>query len=161
MNSRDFIAVSRDLLAAARTGKLTQVRLRRAVSTAYYAVFHEICKMCADELVVSQTRNQKMTRAWRHVYRGLNHRKAKAACKKIEDNESKYNFPEELRNLGLNFSTLQEERHRADYDPSMRFKPADVEQLIDRAEKAIQEVVGVKAIHKKTFAAFLLLPERD
>lgn len=157
MDSRDLLRVARDLVA---TSPASQAHFKRAVGSAYYALFHEICKLCADELITPQASIPKMSRAWRHTYRALNHGDARKACKKIEDDPKQYNFPSEIRELGINFSTLQKKRHEADYDPTSNFSDKTATELINRAEKAIDQLTNVAAIHKKTFATFVLLPQR-
>jgi len=58
-------------LARGRRGKPQQVDLRRAVSTAYYAMFHCICRAYANSpLGSSKTR---IDDAWFHAYRSLSH----------------------------------------------------------------------------------------
>ncbi len=53
----------------------TQANLRRAVSTAYYAVFHSLAQTAADMLI-----GRKRTSDWHQVYRALEHGNAKNAC---------------------------------------------------------------------------------
>ncbi len=46
----DLIAVSERLLADG-LGSAKQADIRRAISTAYYAIFDRLCELCADALV--------------------------------------------------------------------------------------------------------------
>ena len=57
-----------------------QADLRRAVSTAYYAMFHLLAKTCADGML-GGVNASRSNRAWRQVYRALEHGSAKNACK--------------------------------------------------------------------------------
>jgi len=59
--------------------------LRRAVSTVYYALFHGLAECCADELF---NRNMRGQPGWVRIYRGLNHRQAREACKAHRDMRS-------------------------------------------------------------------------
>ena len=52
-----------------------QASLRRAISTAYYAVFHSLARIAAD-LIVGTDRNE----AWHQAHRALEHGSAKNAC---------------------------------------------------------------------------------
>ncbi len=47
----DLLETAARLLSLRRLrGRPKQADLRRAISTAYYAVFHALCRMCADSL---------------------------------------------------------------------------------------------------------------
>jgi hypothetical protein len=64
-----------------------QTDLKRAVSTAYYAIFNFLAKECADLLVgTGQARNYA---CWRHVHRALDHGFAKMPAKE----QAIYSFP--------------------------------------------------------------------
>ena len=60
-----------------------QADLRRAVSTAYYALFHGLAETAADRLV-GATPPARRYLAWSRVYRDLNHTSAKKACVRAE-----------------------------------------------------------------------------
>ena len=57
----------------------TQADLRRAVSTAYYTLFHCLAGTAAD-LLTGANRDPE----WHQVYRALEHGKAKSACRRQE-----------------------------------------------------------------------------
>jgi hypothetical protein len=67
-------------LAHASPQKPRQADLKRAISTAYYALFHAMAKIAADMLVgVGPNRPDK---AWTQAYRALQHGDAKTpACR--------------------------------------------------------------------------------
>ena len=67
MNSRDLIGTARGLTML-DPRRPTQANLRRAVSTAYYAVFHSLARTTADLLL-----GRKHDDAWHHMYRALEH----------------------------------------------------------------------------------------
>lgn len=73
----DLIATARRL-ARANAKKPRQAELRRAVSTAYYALFHALARNCADLFV--GTGDARSKGAWSQVYRALEHGFAKNAC---------------------------------------------------------------------------------
>src|SRR5215207_8379980 len=74
----DFLSTAQ-LLATSRRGRPTQVNLRRAISTTYYALFHAVARNCADLVAGGQT-SARSKHAWRQVYRALEHGAAKTAC---------------------------------------------------------------------------------
>ena len=56
--------------------------------------------------------------------------------------------------------TMQELRHKADYDPFAKFSKTDVITAISSAKAAIEDLNGVAARHKSAFAVIMLLDER-
>jgi uncharacterized protein (UPF0332 family) len=91
-----------------------QADLKRAVSTAYYALFGFLAKECADLLV--GTGQARKWPCWRHVHRALDHGFAKNACERVVN----LNFPPEIVQFANAFIAMQEQRHNADYDPNVR-----------------------------------------
>ena len=109
----DLLATADDLIAGrGRNRKPRQANLRRAVSTAYYAMFHCLAQCCADTLVGSAGSNRSK-HAWRQVYRAVEHKGTSKKCKRGEIHE----FPKEVEDFANVFVSLQEKRHSADYDP--------------------------------------------
>nr|WP_294517333.1 hypothetical protein [uncultured Rhodopila sp.] len=53
----DMLAVARPLAVPATTAPVTQAHLRRAVSTAYYAVFHAVLLAGATRFIGSDKRD--------------------------------------------------------------------------------------------------------
>ena len=121
-------------LANASPKKPRQADLRRAISTAYYALFHAMAKDAADMLVgVGLDRPDK---AWAHTYRALQHGDAKTACQAVRN----LNFPNNIRSCADAFVALQQRRHDADYDPDYRVLRADALDAIQQAEDAIRDL---------------------
>ena len=73
----DLLTSAENLVPAGR-GRPLESDLRRAVSTVYYALFHGLAECCADELF---NRNMRGRPGWVRIYRGLNHRRAREACR--------------------------------------------------------------------------------
>lgn len=90
--------------------------------------------------------------AWRQVYRSLNHGPAKNACNSGKLRE----FPSEVFDFGMNFKTLQEKRHTADYDPVYRFTLSEVDNLIQTAEDSIRGFMSAPKKDRRAFAALVL-----
>ena len=106
MNSRDLIATARGLTELSPR-RPTQANLRRAVSTAYYAVFHCLARAVADALM-----GKGHNDAWHQIYRSLEHGIAKNAC---QNSQAMHRFPPEVRDFAGTFIVLQKARERADY----------------------------------------------
>ena len=159
MDPDDLIEIARHLTAesvAGDRGRPRQAWLRRAVSAAYYALFHAMARSCAD-MVAGATPASRSHAAWRQVYRALEHSHARNQCKNKAVMEK---FPEEIQSFGQTFIEMQEQRHAADYDPDPKLLRTDVKQLIDETAKAITEFDKTTPADRKAFAIYVLLRTR-
>jgi len=154
MQPLDLIA-SANILVASCKGKPSQVSLRRATSSAYYAMFHCLARSCADLLVggMNATRSKH---AWRQTYRALEHGFTKSACKDGLITK----FPKAIEDFANTFVTMQEKRHAADYDPAVRLTKSEVVADIKTTEQAIKEFQKVPAKDRRAFAAHVLFKKR-
>jgi hypothetical protein len=125
----DLLNIADDLARREQAGRPRQASLRRAISTAYYALFHALADLCADELV-----------GWRNpwkvftpIYRSLDHGRAKEAFKRMSNQ-----YGSDIALIAQTFILLQERRHTADYDPApFSFGRAETLELIDQSRQAI------------------------
>jgi uncharacterized protein (UPF0332 family) len=151
--SDDLIVTARRL-ARANPSRPRQADLRRAVSTAYYAVFHALARQCAERFVgTGQNRSRP---AWQQVYRALDHGFVKNACFQAAN----LGFPTDIVTFADIFARLQDERHRADYDPETRYTRADVQALISMADQAVSALSSAPKDDRTAFAALVLLKKR-
>jgi uncharacterized protein (UPF0332 family) len=147
------IVTARKLVNASST-KPRQADLKRAVSTAYYALFHAIAKDAADLLVgVGADRSEK---AWEQVYRSLQHGDAKNACEGFRNLVPEPSF----KLCAATFVTLQQKRHDADYAPNFRILRSEAIDLIDQAELAIANLRASPKHDRREFAVSLLMKKR-
>lgn len=131
-----------------------QAALRRAVSTAYYALFHALCTDCADGLV-----GWSQTALVATVYRNLDHAPAR---RKLLGPEAAAISPD-LRKIGAHFATLQDRRHLADYAPPSKdamLKRQDVLVTIGEARAAIALLADLDPRARQKLALLLLMPRR-
>ena len=152
MQPPDLIEAAR-VLAESGTGRPTQARLRRAVSTAYYAMFHCLAAAAADLFI-----GRQRTPAWHRVYRALDHSRARNACREVQ---TMPDYPVEVRYFADTFVALQKERQRADYAlDTEAYQKSEVLRYIASAERAIRQLerVGVQA--RRGFAAQALFRQR-
>lgn len=139
-------------LARASPMRPRQAELKRAVSTAYYALFHALAENAANLFVgIGQ---MQASAAWVHVYRALDHGFARNACREVQ------NLPGSIIDCADEFIELQEVRHKADYDPGVRFTRAEALDWASRAEAAIATLRAAPRPDRKAFAVRLLLKRR-
>lgn len=152
--SHELIATARRL-ANMNASKPRQADLKRAVSTAYYALFHTLAQECADRFIgVGAVRHGV---AWRQVYRALEHGFAKQSCGQV----SRLGFSADLVHFADTFARFQDQRHRADYDPAACYRRAEVLLLIEEADHAIKALKQTTTSERRAFAALVLLKNRQ
>lgn len=153
----DLLNTAEELVSGAVTNRRPrQSNLRRAVSTAYYSMFHCLASCCADTLVGSRSADRSKP-AWRQVYRALEHRLAKERCKN-QDKIKK--FPKEVEDFANAFVSLQEKRHSADYDPFSQFTKLEVKSDIASTRDVIKRFRAVPIKDRRAFAVFVLFKTR-
>ena len=120
----------------------SQLTLRKAVSAAYYAVFHLLIFESTEHWVNSGLRTT-LGRAYDH---GL----MKSTSNRILDGRE---FPytnenpqvvRDLREIAQGFSQLQEDRHFADYNLTKPLNPVDALRQVKAAEKIFLTLSAVK-----------------
>jgi uncharacterized protein (UPF0332 family) len=124
---------------------------RRAVSTAYYAVFHEIADTCAEELFRDSDVNSP---EYERVYRALDHASLNA--------QGPLNRIPTLREIGRSIATLQNERMKADYKPPTKnlFSRAETRELIELARDTVRRIGSLRPEDRRVMAIRLLFKER-
>lgn len=148
-----------DLLRHARVGlrgrgRNPTVFLRRSVSDAYYSVFHALAALCADSLIGASKRG---TEAWRRVYRGIDHGRAKDEFRRAEVRDIHFR----VDRIARAFIELQEARHEADYDPVNRLsRRADAEAFIRLAEAVLADIDALANDMRVELASCLLFKRR-
>lgn len=153
----DYIKTARRLVGKSTSKRRRQSDLRRAISTAYYAMFHTLCRNCADCLI-GGTKSSRSEKAWRQAYRSVEHGYSKNQCKATSVISR---FPKEIEDFAALFVALQEKRHAADYDPFSRFALSDVVKAIDSAEEAIGDLRSVSKKDLRAFAAWTAMKARS
>lgn len=163
----DLLAQAKELVAL-DPGRPRQVSLRRAVSAAYYALFHRLIAFSVQNVVgvagLSAAIGLDMSR-W------FNHGQMKTVSAwfskrgKIPPKVSSllgYSagasvVPGDLDSVASTLTLLQEERHRADYDLGYRLSRTQANQLVTQVELAFQQLESVAADPVTKLYGLLLL----
>jgi len=142
---------------SARAGRRpSHTALRRALSHIYYALFHTLAQACADSMIGGSGADRSRS-AWAQVYRSLDHRFAHKACGNALMNQ----FPQPIQDFASQFRSLQEDRHKADYDPQFVPYRQDVLQKIQDARFAISGFRDCSMKDRRAFAAHVLFKRRE
>lgn len=153
-------------LSTREKGKPRQASLRRAVSAAYYALFHFLIDEAAA-LVAGAGRGKSPTDLRRLVGRSFTHTQIKSACveiSKVTPTDILKPFwktldivqQTELLRLAQTFRLAQEERHRADYDLSQSFTRDEVQAILNRVEQAFLDWENLKKARPQVAHFFAL-----
>lgn len=161
------MALPHDLLAQARAlatnepRRPRQASLRRAVSTAYYALFHLLAAEAAARFLTGVDRQPLRAQ----LQRAFAHTTMAEACKEIrKPNGGRLaaSIPgspvqSELASLAGAFLDLQEARNEADYNVSRDLRRSDVLDLLEVAETAFRDWETVRrSLQADAFLAALL-----
>lgn len=154
------------LIAPPPAGPPRQVDLRRAISSAYYGVFHFTLTALADQFV---GRTLRGTPAYELVYRSIDHRAFKTLCLELQKTPPAARYQQflppdgigaDIQALATIAADLQERRHRADYNPTPRFKTADAQLAVTTARNAVDRFNRSSAARRTAFLTLLLCPPR-
>jgi len=158
----DDLFAQAEVLARIDPKKPKQVNLRRAITAAYYAVFHYL----VDEACCMQIGSKHSQAPYRSVIgRAFTHTVMKQACTSFaggtlketvikglpRDATGRYQISEAIRNVALTFADLQEKRYRADYDRCERFIRSEVLTIIESAKKGVARFAELPISDDKRF----------
>jgi hypothetical protein len=163
-----MMAIPNDLLDQAdhlvmlESMKPKQSSLRRAVSAAYYAVFHLLVEDAAATLTTERALRLLVARAFDHV--DMKKAAAPFASGTLPKNLAAVvgtKIPKDLQNVAKAFGDLQEARHDADYNFLKRFSRTEVQAYLRIARNAFAAWGRVrKQPISRAFLASLLLSHR-
>lgn len=166
LNPEHLLEQAEKLIVPPSAGPPRQVDVRRAISAAYYAVFHHLLTAAGD-MYVGKTKQS--TNDYALVYRSIDHGALRSLCQEAKKPNMPAKYQRHMPKSGLSqniqaFASalleLQEKRHRADYDPVGRLKTSDAKLAIATARSAIVRFDRALEARRKRFLAFLLFPPR-
>jgi uncharacterized protein (UPF0332 family) len=146
-----------EVLSTLDANRPKQVNLRRAVSAAYYAVFHLLVRE-ATGLVIGRAGGQTASVLRAKVSRWFTHDQVKATCLAFAGGGGKPLPPKFVEVLGSpppgivpaglvrladTFVSLQGERHDADYDVAYAPTQQNVLLAVQRAKRAIDDAAAL------------------
>lgn len=126
---------------------------RRAVSGAYYAVFHALAGICTRTLLSKERGPYELER----VYRALEHGNTYQAF-----NQPLLKDHPEIGQIAPIFRQLRDARERADYLPPDKslFPEAEVVELISQARLVVKLIEKLSSESRRLLAARLLIKDR-
>ena len=121
MTADDLLDIAADLVRR-ETARPRQASLKRAVSTAYYALFHALAHECVSQTVGWRFRSPDYWNAVTPIYRAVDHGTARTIFRRVVSDTTSSS---DLRTLAQAFIDMQAARIRADYDPKPAFYRED------------------------------------
>jgi hypothetical protein len=162
----DHLLSQADRLIAPLAGAPRQADLRRAISGAYYALFHAVVTEVADEFV---GRSQRHTPRYALVYRSVDHRALRTVCEDVVKTTlptkytkyvSRHGFGPNINALATAVVDLQEKRHAADYDPLFRVNMSDARLAVATSRTALTRFKRITSAQRKAFVSLLVFSPR-
>lgn len=158
----DDLLAQASALATIDRRRPKQSNLRRAVSTAYYALFHEVVDASVTSVLGGSAASGTIGARLR---RTVSHKSIKAAAQWFAGQRipqvvaamrgaNTLPPPSALVQVCNAIVQLQEERHRADYDLMSPFARDEVQRSLTNAENAVHAFRGLRPSNDKTI--FLL-----
>jgi hypothetical protein len=137
----DDLLAQAKLLANLETNRPKQSSLRRAVSTAYYALFHLLIDAAVKNIVRGGSNEME-----NQLRRGFDHRAMKEVCKSISSTTPlgpanhllDGPISNDLKIVADVFDSMQTMRHLADYDLAKSFIRTQVVALIEETDSAFR-----------------------
>jgi uncharacterized protein (UPF0332 family) len=158
---------ARNYLGPAAPGRPDAFRMRRAASSAYYALFHSLSKGAAACLLPHGSQDEQL-----HLARMFNHVEMKQTCEWIAGRTGEARINQHLRpvvkrlkgtpiaEVASAFCDLQEARHRADYDHLEPVSRPAASASVDDAEKCMAILAKAQRADCEAFYALLALRAR-
>jgi len=151
-------------LATRDPRKPKQVNLRRAVSAAYYSMFHLLVDQACR--VILGARHEQSS--YRNVLgRAFSHSTMKSACASFAGGTLKasvakglptsFAAPVAISNFAELFVVAQLSRHTADYDLGETYSRSDVLKLIEEIERATADFLALPSSDERSFFLACLL----
>jgi uncharacterized protein (UPF0332 family) len=164
--SSEHLFEQAESLIAAPSGRPRQADVRRAISTAYYGLFHAIITAAAD-LYVGKTNRD--TSRYGLVYRTVNHDWLRDLCKEVQKPTVTHRFkpyapPEgfgaNIVAFAIAACELQQKRHAADYDVMIKINRSDADFAIRAARTALTRFEDASQASRVAFLSLLLFQPR-
>jgi hypothetical protein len=166
LNPEHLFEQAEKLIIPPPAGPPRQVDIRRAISAAYYGVFHATLAAAADQFIGKTKRTDSQ---YGLDYRSVDHKWFRDLCDDLRKQTPPMRYNRHLPNNGFGENIvafaaavveLQEKRMVADYDPMIRVKTSDALLAIKTARAAVRRFSRASSARRNAFLGLLLFPPR-
>ncbi len=163
LDPAEFFLVARALANTGLTTSPTDAHLRRAVSTAYYGLFHHVLRAAAERFIGA---GNHASAGYAVLYRSFDHGRMRDVCEALQRPTVPAKWVEpfgrsaaslNLREFARAFGVLQGQRHVADYHPSVSFQRFEVNSVIDVALLALISFDRIPVEERSDFLALMMV----
>ena len=128
--------------------------IRRAISTAYYALFHTLAASNAD-LIADQPLSSRSAHAWDRVYRRLEHGRTRNNLR-----ADRHLLSQTGDDIVRTFIEAQGHRLEADYDPNAQLNLSLAINIITQADTAVRHFIQLTEEERRFLAAQSMFDNR-
>jgi hypothetical protein len=162
----DRLLQQAELLAAhPPSGEPHQTDLRRAISSAYYGVFHFTLASAADMVVGTDNRS---TARYSLAYRSVDHARLRTLCSQLKASQMSSDLSPyvpaggfgEIIDFARLAANLLQLRNLADYHPSELFTIDEARAAVSEAREAIRHFQAANEKQQQVFLTLLLFRPR-
>jgi hypothetical protein len=143
LNPEHLLQPAEKLIERRGSGAPRQVDLRRAISSAYYGVFHAILTAAADNFV---GRARRSSAQYALAYRSIDHRSLRDLCDEVSRPvvRSRYRPYVPISGFGNDIRAFANSgRYAADYGPALNLTSAEARASIGAARGALGHLQNV------------------
>ena len=127
---------------------------RGAIVLAYYAVFHRLAELCAEEIVGSRSDNVKSSQAWNEYYRSLEHSTVRQACLAAYSSKK---FSSVAMIFCQWFPILLDARELCSYEAHVEPTFEETLLVLLTAEECVASLANIEENDRKDFVAWMIL----
>lgn len=162
----DHLFEQADKLITPQVGRLRQSDIRRAISAAYYGIFHATITKAVDQFVGATNRDKSH---YGLVYRSVSHSRLRELCTEVQKSILSNRYRPYVPSTGSGphivavaeaIVELQEKRHSADYDVMVRMNRSDAALAIATARAALGRFDKASQQEQLAFLSLLLFSPR-
>jgi hypothetical protein len=162
----DHLFEQADKLITPPAGRPRQADIRRAISAAYYGIFHGIITRAVDQFVGATSRDKCQ---YGLAYRSVSHLRLRELCSEVQKSTQSQKYRPHVPSPGsgpeiISFAQavveLQEKRHSADYDVMISVNRSDAVLAIATAKAALAGFDKANQQEQLAFLSLLLFSPR-
>jgi hypothetical protein len=162
----ELLAVARLLAEGGTEMPPSDAQLRRAVSSACYAMFHTVVRAGAQRFMGP---GNEACPGYNLIYRGFTHSRLKDVCKRLDvarlaprlqEQLGRQSVGQDMRNFASGFVALQELRELADYDSRAVLGQSDAIGSVETADLAVQAFARTAPEVQADVLALMLVSSR-
>jgi uncharacterized protein (UPF0332 family) len=152
MNPEHLLEQADNLINTTNSGAPRQADLKRAVSAAYYALFHYVMRAACDFVLGKTAARDDL---YARTYRDLQHGELKTRSTEARG------VSNQIKAFADTIVTLQVDRHNADYHPLFKISKADALAKVGLARAAIASFQAANEDHQKAYLVTVLFQKRS